>query len=135
MKAIQISLSLIAMLSMLACSGRGASQAVSQGRKAAEVPKEQLQACKLNLKNLGSAQELHKHQKGSYTTSPQALSKDDLRDSGLTSLPTCPVAGAAYSQKNRDREFTIHCGGDHSAAEVPEGFPQYDSIKGLMERP
>ncbi len=92
----------------------------------------QLTACKSNLKNIATANEMWStDNSGRYPTRLSQLTPEYLR-----TIPTCPDAGKdTYSEKfvssqNPDN-FTVVCAGhNHGSA---GDFPQYDGMVGLIE--
>ena len=101
----------------------------------------QLTACKSNLKNIGTAFEMYSTDfSGMYPKSMDLLTPNYLK-----TIPECPSAGrvtytmkttAAYNTAGFQDYYFIKCeGGNHTAVSVPENYPQYDGIQGLIERP
>ena len=99
-----------------------------------------LTACKSNLKNIGTALEMYStDNSGRY---PSDLSKLTSGNMGgyLKMIPTCAAAGtdtysAVYTASANPDVFTLYCSGNnHTALDVGSGFPQYDSVRGLIER-
>lgn len=93
-------------------------------------------ACKANLKNMGTALEMYAtDNSGRYPTALATLSPSYLRV-----LPTCPSTGAqpsyGYSSTSIPDSYTVFCSGGnaHSAVDLSTGYPQYDSVRGLIER-
>lgn len=102
----------------------------------------QLTNCKSNLKNIGTAMEMYSTDySGKYPTSMALLTPKYLK-----TIPECPAAGrisyeatfgqgVAYNSNNFQEYYFIECKGDHHAnVSVPENYPQYDGIQGLIER-
>lgn len=100
-----------------------------------------LTACKSNLKNIGTACEMYSSDHdGGY---PRTLSF--LTPNYLKILPECPVAGkVTYTYKAggtvcnnpgfQDYYFIMCAGEYHTDVSLPQGYPQYDGISGLLER-
>jgi type II secretory pathway pseudopilin PulG len=99
-------------------------------------------ACKSNLKNIGTAFEMYSTDwSGKY---PTALSK--LTPNYLKTIPECPPAGkvtytiqtgvnAAYNSTGFEDYYFIQCEGpNHTTISVPENYPQYDGVQGLIDR-
>ena len=78
---------------------------------------------------------------------PSSLSQ--LTPKYLKTIPECPAAGSvtyksligpgtAYNTGTANGfqdYYFIYCGGEnHAAVSVPENYPQYDGISGLIER-
>lgn len=102
----------------------------------------QLPACKSNLKNIGTALEMYSTDwSGKYPTAMAQLTPNYLRV-----LLECPSAGsmtyqlhtgtgAAYNTKGYEDYYFVSCSDtNHSAIGLNAGYPQYDSISGLIER-
>ncbi len=98
----------------------------------------QFTACKSNLKNIATALEMYSTDaQGRYPTALTKLSDDQKY---LRTIPTCASSGTdTYttdfsSDSNPDR-YTVFCAGDnHSAVDAGAGYPQYNSIAGLLEK-
>jgi hypothetical protein len=99
-------------------------------------------ACKSNLKNIGTAFEMYSTDwSGKY---PTALSQ--LTPNYLKTIPECAGAGkvtytietglnAAYNSDGKEDYYFIQCeGSNHTQVSVPENYPQYDGIQGLIDR-
>lgn len=93
--------------------------------------------CKSNLKNIGTALELYStDNKGHY---PRSLKQ--ICPLYLKTLPTCPAAGkdtysSSYKVIVNPDAYTVFCSGhNHKNEGVPQNYPQYSSIQGLMEKP
>ena len=93
-------------------------------------------ACKANLKNMGTALEMYAtDNSGRYPTTLNGLSPHYLR-----TMPTCPSTGLAnsygYTSQSVPDSYTVYCSGTnaHQAVDLSTGYPQYDSIRGLIER-
>lgn len=108
-------------------------------------------SCQSNLKNLGTALEMHTtdHNK-KY---PAKL--EDLKPEYLREIPQCVKGikenstashfyrkfrgigtGSYVYEVSEDREaFTMYCSGkNHEPFGVPENYPQYNSVSGLMPK-
>lgn len=103
----------------------------------------QLTACKSNLKNIGTAMEMYSTDwSGKYPTAGMNL----LTPNYLKTIPECPAAGtvtyqasfgtsSAYNSNNFQDYYFIQCGtSNHQSVSVPNNYPQYDGIQGLIER-
>ena len=95
----------------------------------------QLTACKANLKNQGTALEMYSiDSHGRYPTTLGGLSSDYLRK-----LPTCPATDLEYGYEGQSVPdvYTVFCSGSnaHSAVGLTTGYPQYNSVQGLMSKP
>jgi type II secretory pathway pseudopilin PulG len=99
-------------------------------------------ACRSNLKNIGTAFEMYSTDwSGKY---PTALSQ--LTPNYLKTIPECPSAGlitytvqtglnATYNTEGFVDYYFIQCeGSNHTAFGVPANYPQYDGIRGLIDR-
>lgn len=102
----------------------------------------QLTACKSNLKNIGTAMEMYSTDwSGKYPSTSDVLTPNYLKV-----IPECPAAGsvtydatfgtnAAYNSNGFQDYYFIECAGsNHTSVSVPNGYPQYDGIQGLIER-
>jgi type II secretory pathway pseudopilin PulG len=94
----------------------------------------QVTACKSNLKNIGTALEMYSTDaSGRYPTDKTKLTPDYLK-----SIPTCASAGSdtyAYSSASNPDSYTVYCSGNnHKGVGAPAGYPQYNSIQGLIEK-
>lgn len=87
--------------------------------------------CKNNLKNFGTALEMWNQDHGGYPDSVQFLTPTYLK-----TLPSCPNAQEySYSYIKSDRHYTIVCQGtNHRAYGIPANYPQFTSLRGLIER-
>jgi len=96
--------------------------------------------CGSNLKNIGTACEMYFTDHEQYPDSLGALTPDYLR-----TLPECPAAGRctykyqsghiAYNEPGFKDYYFICCAGEnHTSVDIPAGYPQYDSISGLLIR-
>ena len=106
----------------------------------------QLTACKSNLKNIGTALEMYSTDwSGKYPS--QASGLGTLTPNYLKTIPECPSAGTdtysgayvtgpnqAYNTTFQDYYFLACSGTFHSAVSLPQNYPQYDGIQGLIER-
>ena len=98
----------------------------------------QFTACKSNLKNIATALEMYSTDAQSrYPTSLALLANNEKY---LKTIPTCASAGTdTYSStftasSNPDR-YTIVCSGtNHGAVDAAAGYPQYNSVSGLIEK-
>lgn len=97
----------------------------------------QLTACKSNLKNLATSLEAYSVDNGARY--PTALVT--LTPAYIKTLPICPTAGqqtytaSFFSQVDPDT-YLLRCEGTfHSSLAIPTDYPQYDSGRGLVERP
>jgi hypothetical protein len=100
-----------------------------------------LNACRSNLKNLGIGMEMYGTDwAGKYPMSLALLTPNYLR-----TIPECPAARivtyqlktgkVAYNETGHEDYYFLQCAGEnHVAVSVPANYPQFDSIKGLMER-
>jgi prepilin-type N-terminal cleavage/methylation domain-containing protein len=95
----------------------------------------QLTACKSNLKNISTAEEMYStDNQGRYTSDFPSLSPNYLKQ-----LPTCPSSQQAtsysYTYAVTPDLFTLWCSGDkaHSGAGLNTSSPYYDSGTGLNE--
>jgi type II secretory pathway pseudopilin PulG len=102
----------------------------------------QLTACKSNLKNIGTAFEMYSTDwSGKYPANLDLLTPNYLK-----TIPECPATGdvsytmktgstAAYNTAGFEDYYFIQCEGEnHTAVSVPENYPQYDGIQGLIDR-
>ena len=94
-----------------------------------------LTACRSNLKTIGTALEMYSTDNhGRY---PAVLSK--LTPDYLKSIPTCPLRfheNYGYASMTEPDIYTVWCGGkNHASQGIPENFPEYDSMTGLIDRP
>ena len=93
----------------------------------------QVDACKLNLKYLGTALEMYSVD---YETYPDDLSK--LTPEYLKELPKCPTSehsSYSYEKQPEPVHYLLHCsGGDHSAAGLKAGLPAYSGEEGVIEK-
>lgn len=100
-----------------------------------------LTACKSNLKNLGTAQEMYSTDwSGHYTSDLGQLTPNYLKI-----LPECPGAGKVTyklqtgpdvpgNETGFNNFYSFECSGrNHAWAAIPQGYPRYDSM-GLTER-
>ena len=94
-----------------------------------------LTSCKSNLKNIATALELYStDNKGRY---PKSLAQ--LTPNYLKFIPVCPASNEddyseTYQVGTVPDTFTFYCASkSHSSANVPDGYPQYSSEKGLIE--
>jgi prepilin-type N-terminal cleavage/methylation domain-containing protein len=90
--------------------------------------------CEANLKNIGLALDQYAaDNKGKY---PPYLGK--LTPRYLYSLPSCPSTKLEYqyTYTQLPDRYTVWCNGPeaHVLVRTPEGFPQYDNLKGLTEK-
>lgn len=97
----------------------------------------QLTACKSNLKSLATALEVYSAEHGSrYPANLDTLTPDYVKTIG-----TCPAVGsdtytAGFTSASDPDIFTIVCAGlNHNVLNIPNDFPQWTSIRGLVERP
>ena len=100
-------------------------------------------ACKSNCKNIATALEMYaSDNKGRYPQEPALL----LRGNYLKVVPSCPAAGKdtyseTYVVQSRPDDFTFYCKGENhrkafsSYAGPKENFPQYNSVRGLVDHP
>ena len=103
-------------------------------------------ACKSNLKNIGTACEMYSSDwDGQYPKEIHLLTPTYLK-----TIPECPDArkdtySESYSLTRRPvsgsgklsafKTYHIYCKGKaHKAVSLPEDYPQYDGIRGLIER-
>ncbi len=101
----------------------------------------QITACKANLKNLGTAQEM-------YSTDWSGLYSPDLTHltpNYLKTIPECPAAGsvtyrlstgpkAPLNTQGYDQYYLFECAGEnHTAVGVPADFPRYNGITEIQD--
>jgi prepilin-type N-terminal cleavage/methylation domain-containing protein len=96
--------------------------------------KAQLTSCESNLKSQATANALYANDNdGRYAPFPGVLSPNYLH-----AMPTCASAGKYtyyYLVSTSPASFTFFCHGDyHSQILNNSNFPQYDTIRGLMEQ-
>ncbi len=89
--------------------------------------------CKSNLKDIGTALDMHYVDFRSY---PQSLSV--LVSTGyLGAIPKCPSAGAdtySASYTHNQNHYKIYCKGNaHKTLGVPPNMPSFDSEMGLRD--
>ncbi len=100
-----------------------------------------LTACKSNLKNIGTAMEMYStDHSGKYPASMNQLTPNYLK-----TIPECPQNGAnaykmwvgANAPMNNDYEdyYYICCLKGHTKVSVSQGYPAYNGVLGLIERP
>lgn len=102
-----------------------------------------LTACKSNLKNIGTAMEMYSTDwSGLYP--PRGLAQ--LTPNYLKTIPECPATGevtyvmtqgpaAKYNTQSYQDYYFVQCDGEnHSWVSVPQNYPQYNGIVGLIER-
>lgn len=100
-------------------------------------------ACKSNLKNIGTAMEMYSIDwNGKYP----AGGKSQLTPNYLKTIPECPAAGtdtyrmalgpsAPYNTKSYEDYYFIECQGrSHVPFDIPQNYPQYTCLVGLIER-
>ncbi len=103
----------------------------------------QLTACKSNLKNIGTAMEMYSTDwGGKYPTN----GKVSLTPNYLKTVPDCPAAGtdtytmeiglkATYNTMSFEDYYFVYCSGhNHKSVSLPQNYPQYSGIVGLIER-
>ena len=103
----------------------------------------QIVACYSNLKNIGTAMEMYSTDwSGKYPTSLEVLVPNYLK-----TIPECPAAGSVTyrAQFNQGRQwnyadfqdyYVVWCDGEiHAYQDVPDGFPFYDGIRGIIRNP
>ena len=102
----------------------------------------QLTACKSNLKNIGTAMEMHSTDySGMYPPDINLLTPNYLK-----TIPECPSSGSvtykAYFGQGPNNHpgfqdyYYVECHGkNHTAVSVEGHYPAYDGISGLIERP
>lgn len=93
------------------------------------------QACKANVKNLGTALEMYSTDyEGHY---PPSLSQ--LTPNYLKVIMQCPMAhkdtySATYEVNSNPDRYTLHCQGDnHHEVGLQPNYPMYSSEQGLIE--
>lgn len=90
--------------------------------------------CQGHLKQLGTAMEMWAADHGgTYPTQLSELSPEYVRG-----LPDCPGTDKmlyALEQPANPRAYTIYCGGFHTDAGLPSGFPSFTSASGLVPTP
>lgn len=93
-----------------------------------------LTACKSSLKNIGTALEMYSTDNaGQY---PGNLS--EITPNYLHVLPTCAQAGKVtyeYNVSKKPDNYTIWCNGYYHRECGATNYPQYDGVKGLIEKP
>ena len=92
-------------------------------------------ACISNERSIAEALEIRKNQTGAYPKDLQEL----LSSTALGKVPSCPSNGGSYLKTYQVSEkldlFTIYCPGiHHKLLDVHEGYPQYSSQTGVMEK-
>ena len=105
----------------------------------------QLTACKSNLKNIGTALEMYSTDwSGKYPI--LANFEAGLTPNYLKTIPEGPAAGTntyeyataapAYNTSSFVDYYLVSCNqlSPHVGVNVPNGYPQYDGIQGLIER-
>ncbi len=106
-------------------------------------PTNRITACKSNLKNIGTAMEMYSTDwSGKYPTNGMI----SLTPNYLKTIPECPQGGpgtytmemgksATYNTQSYEDYYFVYCKGDaHAPISVPANYPQYDGIRGLIER-
>lgn len=95
----------------------------------------QLAGCRSNLRQIGAALEMYATD--SYGRYPISLS--ELAPEYLKSIPVCPSrewGDYSYTSKSFPDIYTVWCEGkNHTSENVPEDYPEYDSVTGIIERP
>lgn len=94
--------------------------------------------CQSNCKNIGTALEMYStDNSGHYPTTGMS----QLQGNYLKSIPTCASAGTSsvyttgYTATVNPDSYSFYCSGtNHSAVGVGAGFPQYNSVSGLVPR-
>jgi type II secretory pathway pseudopilin PulG len=99
-------------------------------------------ACKSNLKNIGTGLEMYSTDwDGMYPTTFAALTPNYLK-----TIPECYAAGrvtytlqtgenVAYNTAGFKDYYFLQCeGANHTSVSVPENYPQYDGVQGLIDR-
>ena len=100
--------------------------------------------CKSNLKNIGTAMDMYSTDwSGKYPSSLTELVPNYLKtipecydvDGPSYRLATGPNVG--YNTQHLQDYYILWCAGDHHQKKhgLQVNFPQYDSLKGLMEEP
>lgn len=93
-------------------------------------------SCKSNLKNLGTASEMYSTDfSGAYPEKMSQLTPEYLRQ-----IPICPSDGASPYTYRRAKidgydSYEFVCGGDHSEAGTPKGYPRYNGQTGIVVKP
>jgi hypothetical protein len=90
-------------------------------------------ACKSNLKNIGDALGIYRHD--NLDCYPPSLSH--LTPHYLKTLPLCPETGKvtyAYITSNSSDMYTTWCDGTYHVPFVTSDYPKYDAVQGLYER-
>lgn len=96
----------------------------------------QVTSCKSNLKNIGTALEMYSTDAGGRF--PTGLVR--LTPNYLKTVPTCASAGTAtytsgYTNASNPDAYTVFCAGtNHKAVDLAANYPQYTSVRGLIER-
>ncbi|MDQ7821388.1 MAG: serine/threonine-protein kinase [Candidatus Eremiobacteraeota bacterium] len=92
----------------------------------------QLTACKSNLKSIATALDMYQSHEGKYPLKLRQITPHYLED-----LPRCPAADSGrygYCRTKALDHFIVYCKGrNHEKAEINADYPQYDSVKGLIE--
>jgi prepilin-type N-terminal cleavage/methylation domain-containing protein len=95
----------------------------------------QLTGCQSNLRNLGNALEMYNvDAQGRYP-----LAFGDLTPNYMKTIPLCPAAGSdtyspSYLPSQLPDSYQISCNGNNHQGFSPPGYPQFDSIRGLVTR-
>ena len=97
----------------------------------------QLTACKSNLKNIGTAEEMYAaDHNGRYTPQLTTLTGTNGQNQYMARVPLCPLVTNPYTYsaaKNPDWYGITCTSGNHQQAGMTGiGYPQFDSIAGLV---
>ena len=92
--------------------------------------------CQSNMKNIGTALECYRQDNNDLYPPNLAM----LTPGYLKTIPTCPSGkmkrggyAATYRVRWNYKEYSFYCNGlNHHYVGVPENFPQYNSITGLV---
>lgn len=95
-----------------------------------------LSACMLNEKNIATALESYRTDNTGYPVDLPTLISIEV----VNALPTCPSAPGTiyqYQVAPAGDAFTLSCEGfhEHQIQNMPDGYPQYVSGAGVIERP
>lgn len=120
----------------------GLFQGVTIPSKIRAGPQRDLLACKRNLKSISTA--IDSYSAGHNGELPSKLSQLQSAD-GLVEVPVCPASetpysylpslGSELSENGKLDTYLVHCrGSHHSSIGIPQDFPQYHGLQGLIER-
>jgi len=107
-----------------------------QAAKGTTTQKSTVLSCEFNLKNIGTALEMYStDNSGRYPTALSQLTPNYLRI-----IPTCPQAhrntySQAFVSASNPDAYTVICQGSyHDKAGLKTNFPQYTSVRGLINQ-